>query len=237
MARVLLTRPKAQQAGTKRKLEEAGHEVMSEPLLLLKVLQTPSPPGPFGGILLTSANAAPACARAVAEADRETIPVLATGEATANAAKAQGFTNIRHVDGNALDLADAVNKGRVIFPNEGPLLVPRAETVARDLTQLVNRKTLAWTVYRMVPPASFTDDTKQAFADQRIDAVLLTSPLIAATFVDLFDDLPEGTTIPAFIAMSDEISDVLPTHLAKAARVSAHPNEKSLLDLLATHTS
>ena len=235
MGRVLLTRPLAQQAGTRGKLEAMGHEVIAEPLLRLEDLDTPTPKGPFAGVLLTSINAVPAAARAIPAAERSTCPVLATGQATANAARAVGFNNVHHVDGNALDLAATVNDKQIEFAEGLPLLAPRAETVARDLAELVTRETVPWLVYRMTPATKFSDEAHQAIVTGKVDAVLLTSPLIARTFATLFAQLSADTPVPAIFAMSNEIRSALPANLAHETRISERPNESALLDTLATH--
>ncbi|EFL89684.1 uroporphyrinogen-III synthase [Ahrensia sp. R2A130] len=228
MSCVLLTRPLAQQAGTRQKLEAMGHDVIAEPMLVLEHLDTPLPQKEIAGILLTSANAVPAVANAITNT---ACRILATGQATADAARKAKFNDVHHVNGNAADLANAVNEGAITFP-DGPLLAPRAQNVARDLAELVERETIPWTVYRMTPSVEFSPYTRTALLDGRVDHVLLTSPLISSTFARLFSQMPQGTTVPAMLAMSSEIRAALPDELTAVTRVSQQCNEASLLSLL-----
>ncbi|MEM1316842.1 MAG: uroporphyrinogen-III synthase [Pseudomonadota bacterium] len=234
MVSVLLTRPLARQAKTAAKLEAMGHEVVAEPLLHLEDLDTPTPNGPFAAVLLTSAHAAAHAARAIPEANRKDCLVLATGQATAKAALAAGFETVHHVGGDATDLANTVNSATYQIPLTLPLLWPRAETIARDLADLIERQSVSWVVYRMVAATAFSDSTRRRLVEGQIDAVLLTSPRIAQTFATLFQQLPRATDVPTIFAMSGAIRDELPANLGQRTHVSMHPNEAALLTLLAT---
>ena len=97
--RVLVTRPEPAASRTAARLRALGHEAIVAPLLLVRAVAWGLPDTLPTAVALTSASAA---ALAGAQLARLThLPVFAVGEATADAARAAGFTDIRAARGDA----------------------------------------------------------------------------------------------------------------------------------------
>ena len=105
---VLVTRPTEQSERTKKSLEILGHSCIFEPLLFVEQIERIERPKTSSGILLTSSNAIAPLKSLYSKYEREILPVLTTGSATAEQARNAGFYNIEHVQGSALDLVKVV---------------------------------------------------------------------------------------------------------------------------------
>src|SRR5690606_24915182 len=100
--RLLLTRPEEDARPLGERLRAAGHEVLIEPLLKIRYRDAPTLElDGVQALLLTSANGVRALAR---HSHRRDLPVLAVGDATACAARAAGFSDVRSADGDVHDL-------------------------------------------------------------------------------------------------------------------------------------
>lgn len=100
--RVAILRPEPGNAVTTARLRKAGLDPISLPLFDVHALDwTPSEPADFDGLLFTSANALRHGGPGLASLHG--LPVLAVGRATADAARAAGFT-VAHT--GSTDLAD-----------------------------------------------------------------------------------------------------------------------------------
>ncbi len=96
--RVLVTRPEPAASRTAARLRALGHEAIVAPLLIPHAVAWALPPGDWQAVAFTSASA-PALA-----GDRAALahlPAYAVGEATAAAARAAGFTDVRSARGDA----------------------------------------------------------------------------------------------------------------------------------------
>src|SRR5262247_1268333 len=106
---LLVTRPEPDNARTAAALRARGHVVTLAPVLRVEIdAQAALGGGPWGAVLITSANAV----RAVAEHPRRgelfAVPVFAVGRRSAEAARAAGFAEVASADGGADDLARLV---------------------------------------------------------------------------------------------------------------------------------
>ena len=89
------------------------------------------PNGPYGAVVMTSANAARAIARHPQRDQLTALPAFTVGRHTAEAARAAGFGDVRSADGDKNDLVallrDRLGGGRM------PLLYLAGEDRAGDL--------------------------------------------------------------------------------------------------------
>jgi uroporphyrinogen-III synthase len=104
--RLLVTRPLPGGAVTVARLQALAHEVTLAPLMLAEAVAWTLPDVPPAAVMLTSAFAA-RLAGPTADAVRA-LPAFAVGEATARAALAAGFTNVRAGAGTVQALVDGV---------------------------------------------------------------------------------------------------------------------------------
>ncbi len=172
------------------------------------------PEGPWDALALTSPNGVEAFAATVRERH---WPVLAVGDATAQAARAAGFSEVASAGGDASDLA------RLILAHGARrVLHPCAEEPARDLGELTGGRTQAWPLYR-------TRETGvEAPSDWRI--ALLHSPKGArALAARLSPDQARGRTA---CAISDAAARPLADLPFAEVRTARAPTEDALLAAL-----
>jgi uroporphyrinogen-III synthase len=101
--RVAILRPEPGNAATAARLHHAGFDPLPLPLFDVSPLDwTPPEPADFDGLLFTSANALRHGGPGLASLHR--LPVLAVGNATADAARAAGFTVARTGSTDLTDL-------------------------------------------------------------------------------------------------------------------------------------
>src|SRR6478752_3263974 len=107
--RLLVTRPEPDAGRTAATLRARGHVVLVLPLLRIEPMeQAAIDPGPFGALLVTSANAAAAVAQHARFAELRTLPVFAVGDRSAEAMRAVGFADVASAQGDVKDLASLV---------------------------------------------------------------------------------------------------------------------------------
>src|SRR6185369_10963377 len=105
--RLLVTRPEIDAMRTAQTLRARGHNVIVVPLLSMQTIDADFA-GPYGAVLMTSANAARAIAAHARAAELRALPVYAVGSRTAEAARASGFANVASADGALVDLVRSV---------------------------------------------------------------------------------------------------------------------------------
>lgn len=210
-----------------------------EPMLTVEWLDGP-PPDLAGvqALLFTSANGVRAFARRTAARD---IPALAVGDATAQAARAAGFTAVDSASGDVYALASlAAARCR---PDAGVLLHVAGTTVAGDLSgQLaaagfaVRRESL----YDTLPARSLSGDTVRELVAGTVTAALFFSPRTARAFASLLDAgrlAPHCRTVDA-LCLSPAVADALrtpglsPDHPWRSVRTARYPRQDELLALL-----
>ena len=134
--RLLVTRPEPDAEGTAQALRRRGHEVLVAPLLRTEMVEAEFG-GPYGGVLMTSANAARAVGRHARFDALRMLPVLAVGDRTAEAARAAGFANVESSAGALPDLVRLASaRARAGSP---PLLHLAGEDRAGDLAGALRR--------------------------------------------------------------------------------------------------
>ena len=191
--RLLVTRPEADAAGTAAALRARGHDVMLAPLLSIEPeVEADLGSGPWGGVLITSANAVRAVTAHPRKDEFLRLPLFAVGRRSAAAARAAGFAEVVSADGDAADLAQLV-AARDRTPQARvrarlPLLYLAGEDRAGDLGGALAAHGIATrtvVVYRAVIATALPPDIKEALAARRIHAVLDYSRRSADAFVAL----------------------------------------------------
>ncbi len=103
--RLLVTRPHPDGERTAAALRARGHEVLLAELLRIEtVSDVRLGPGPWSGVILTSANALRAIEQHPQRAELLRLQAFAVGRRTAEAARAAGFHEVASADGDAQDL-------------------------------------------------------------------------------------------------------------------------------------
>ncbi len=231
--RVLVTRAEEQGRATGKRLEAAGHDAVTAPLVRT-VLDGDAEIALDGvqGLLVTSVNAVTAlCLRPDADAFRA-LPTFAVGDKTARAALDRGFQNTVSASGNRHDLV-ALVAGR-LDPLDGPILWAAGEDRTAELEDdLVARgfTVRVAVVYRVEPVETLPEGVADDLRSGRIDAVAVYSPKSAEILVDAL--AARGITAETSSFRIHAISEAAAAPLRKAGFdrvvVAARPDEPGLL--------
>ena len=182
--RVLITRPKEDSVALERELHERGIETSAAPMLTIRYLEggTVDLEG-AQGLLFTSSNGVRAFA---ALREERGLTAWCVGDETARTARKAGFGKVHSAAGNVDVLTEYVTAHA--RPEEGRMIHIAGSVSAGDLAgglRAVGFDVDRIPLYEAMTATSLGNDTKKAFLDGLIDAVLFFSPRTAATFVSL----------------------------------------------------
>jgi uroporphyrinogen-III synthase len=237
---VLVTRPHPDNETTAATLRARGYDVVLAPTLRLKPVPLPhGAEAGYGAVIVTSANALRAVAPQLEGHPMLKLPLFAVGEQTAAAARRAGFVEVISADGDAAALRQCVVRGvRAARATAQPLLYLAGADLSRDLAGELGARgidVVTRTTYRMVPIARLPPDICDAFAANRIEAVLHYSTRSARTFLEAVR--AAGVEISALAlpqcCISPSVAQVLREAGAARLAVAASPNEDALLSALA----
>jgi uroporphyrinogen-III synthase len=236
--RLLVTRPAPDGARTAAALRAQGHDVMLAPLLGIEPEPAPDlGSGPWGGVLMTSANAARAIAEHPRKDELTVLPLFAVGRRSAEAARAAGFADVISADGDAAALARLVVARREKPQVRLPLLYLAGEDRAADLAGALEAQGIATqtvVVYRAVVATSLPPDVKDALAAGAIDGVLHYSRRSADAFTALalaaVIDLKQ--LITNHYCLSTEVAAPLQQAGVAVPLVASSPDEPALFALI-----
>lgn len=225
--KVLVTRPAPDAAATARLVAAMGFEPVVAPMLTIRPLAARMP-ARIDAVLLTSRNALPGL-----PASLHGLPLLAVGAASAAAARARGFTDVRHADADTAALRALV--ARTVPP--GPaLLLPTSRGQGHDLAAalradgcIVHRRA----VYETHPTRDLPAEARAALAEG-LRAALFFSAATALAFVAAVRRAGLGTetrTVDA-CAIGEAARVALEALPWRRVRVAARPTQDDLLVLL-----
>ena len=230
--RLLVTRPEEGGEHSATALRARGHEVLLAPLLRIEpVTDADLGAPPFGGILLSSANAARAVAVHSRMGELDLLPVLAVGRRTAEVARTLGFVDVQSADGDARDL------GRIaaarFASSRAPLLYLAGEERARDLADDIGGLELRTVVvYRAVKLLSLPVTVRAALNKNSVDGVLHFSLRSAEAYVECAKaaGLLDKALALFHFCLSKRVAGALAG--ASNVRIAERPDEAALLDLV-----
>lgn len=219
--RVWVTRAEPGAARTADRLTALGFEPVVVPLLTLAplpgALNAAPEPDAVAVLALTSPNGVEAFAPLIPRFRDH--PVFAVGDATAEAARAAGFADVRSAAGDIHALARLI----AAEAPPGPLLAPGAREPAGDLPALLP----GLPVQRLPVYAAFET---HAPAPGAFDAVMLHSPRAARA---LATDLPRAASSGRLaVCISDAAAAPLRPFDFTQIRIAAAPDEPSMLSAL-----
>lgn len=230
--RVVVTRPLADSERTAAALRARGHEVLVAPLLRIEPVATEFSGG-WGGVIITSANAAAAIAGHPARDKLVRLPVFAVGQRGADAAREVGFSNVTSAGGDVRDLVRLIASRRA--DAAAPLLYLAGEDRAVDLIdELVARGFAAEMaiVYRAVglpyPPA-----LTAALKAREVDAVLHFSRRSADNYVAgaAQAGITEQAMAVRHLCLSAQIAEPLVQTGASHVAIAKRPDEAAVIAL------
>jgi uroporphyrinogen-III synthase len=237
---MLVTRPQPDNEATAASLRAKGFEVLLAPMLRFEpVAFEADPDAAYGGIIVTSANALRAMEGQSTVTPLLGLPLFAVGSRTAQAAREAGFHNVIVAGGDASALRDtivAAARGRKLKKSDALLYLSGAD-IARDLPselRALGFNIATQTAYKMISVPTLPGDVCDAFAANRVEAVLHYSGRSARSFLDAAR--AAGIEISALAipqcCLSEAVAAVV--HEAGAARVivASSPNEAALFEVL-----
>jgi uroporphyrinogen-III synthase len=233
--KVLITRAEGDAEKLAARLAERGYDTVIESLMTIRFrADTTRGLTPFlDGVqatLFTSANGVRAFAAATPRRD---FRVFAVGDATAAAARAEGFAEVASADGAVDDLATLVIAR--LKPKDGALIHAAGSVSAGDLSGLLEAAGFAVrraVLYEAIESVALSASTRDAIQRGDIDAALFFSPRNAATFVRLASGLEEGCKHMIGVALSAAVAEKLALLPWRRVAVAGAPNEAALLAAL-----
>ena len=231
--RTVLTRPRDDSERTAAALRARGHEVLVAPLMRIEPVAADLRAN-WGGVIITSANAAGAIAvHPVFDALSE-LPVFAVGRRSAEAARQAGFTDVTSAGGDLRDLIRMVTARHA--DAAAPLLYLAGEDRAGDLIGDLAVCGIAAelvVVYRAIT-APFPPELIAALKAGAVDAVLHFSRRSADNY--LAGAAQAGIAGPALavrhFCLSPQIAEPLAAAGAGRIAIAPRPDEAALVALL-----
>jgi uroporphyrinogen-III synthase len=187
---VLVTRPHPDGETTAAALRAKGVAVLQAPVLRFEpVAFRDDTDARYGAVIVTSANALRGLEPRLKSHRLLELPLFAVGEQTAAAARHAGFTHVTSAKGDAADLRDLVlaSVAAKQLKNASTLLYLAGADMARDLAgELCEQglRVVTQTTYKMSPVPSLPREVCDAFAANKVEAVLHYSRRSARAFVD-----------------------------------------------------
>lgn len=178
MLRVAITRAEPEASRTAARVRARGAEAVVAPLLTIVPCGYDTSTEGAQAIIFTSTNGVRAFPDVGGARDRI---VLAVGDATAEAAREAGFSDVRSADGDVVALA-ALAKA-TLDPAKGKLVHIAGDHVAGDLGG--DLRAAGFSVERRLAYASVAASELPAALRQPLDVVLFHSARAAETFVAL----------------------------------------------------
>ncbi len=241
---VLVTRPLPDAQATAASLRAKGYEVLLAPMLRFEpVAFHDDRDAQYGGVIVTSANALRGIETRLAGSRLLALPLFAVGEHTADAARAAGFTNVISANSDAAGLRERISAGvkAKALKKTSPLLYLAGADLARDLAGELGERgftVVTQTTYRMVPLSSLPDEAREAFAADRVEAVLHYSRRSARAFIEAVRGA--GVEISALslpqCCLSAGVATVVRDAGATQVAVASSPDEDALFVALESAT-
>jgi uroporphyrinogen-III synthase len=237
---VLVTRPHPDDETTASALRAKGFEVLLAPMLRFEPVAFPDDEDArYGAVIVTSANAVRGIEPHLEGSRLLKLPLFAVGEHSAAAARRAGFENVIAANGDAARLRDLVlaSVKAKQLKKASPLLYLAGADLSRDLAgELGNHgfNIVTRTTYRMVAMSSLPREVCDAFAANRVGAVLHYSQRSARVFLEAVR--AAGVEISALAipqcCISATVASVVRDAGAMQVMVAASPDENALFEAL-----
>ena len=233
--RLLVTRPQPDGERTAAALRAAGHEVACAALMRIEPVPAPElGPGPWSGLVLTSANALRALEQHPRRATLLALPVFAVGRRSAAAARAAGFAAVTTAGSNVQELVQHL---RATPAGRAPLLYLAGEDRSGDLAaDLAADGVMVATVvvYRAVKLEKFPPALIATFTAGAIDGVLHFSRRSAQAYLDCARAarMQDRALAITHFCLSPQVAEPLLAAGATRVRIAARPDEAALIELV-----
>ncbi len=230
--RVLITRPRLSAEKLADRLVALGFEPVLSPMLEIEWFDDSAPlPADAQAILFTSANGVRALARLDADRRRD---VFAVGEATAAAARAEGFRRVVAAEGDSGALLESIRAHRAGRPYRLVHVrgTHRAGNPAERLRQDGHRVTER-ILYAAHAVETLSDAARSAIADGALGAATFYSARAARAFaVALPPALRPSLSRTAAVALSPRIAGELASVRFETVRIAARKSDAAMIACL-----
>jgi uroporphyrinogen-III synthase len=237
---ILVTRPHPDDETTAAGLRARGFEVLLAPMLRFEAAPFhDDADANYGAVIVTSANALRGIEPQLKASQLLKLPLFAVGEHTATAARNIGFEHVIPAGGDAASLRDLViaSVKTKALKKTSPLLYLAGADLARDLAGELGERgftVVTQTTYRMIPLSSLPREVCDAFAANRIEAVLHYSRRSARAFLESVR--AAGVEISALsipqCCISAAVASVVRDAGATQVMVAASPDENAVFAAL-----
>ncbi len=228
---ILITRPEPMASETASRVAALGFTPVIAPMLEIRPVQaTLPPPETLQAVLVTSAVAID-----MIPAAYHARPLLAVGDATADAARRAGFETVHSASADAQALAAFAVK--LFSPDKGALLLAAREGLGEPLELDLNDRgfrVLRYAVYAIALPSALPSIAAASLGGDDLDAAMFFSADTARAFVRLV----EAARLSDRVAQIDAVAIGKPTAVAlerlpwRSVRIAAHPTQDEMLALL-----
>jgi len=234
--RVLVTRPIEDAVPLARNLEANGFTVVIESLIKIRFLEGAALDlSGLQALAFTSANGVRALTYKAPDEIDKGLTVFAVGRATAAAACAAGFEDVRSADGDVGELAPLIIGA--CPPAAGAVLHVAGSARVGDLIGALQGAGLdarRAVLYEAVAAQAFMEPLRRDIEAKDIDAVLIFSPRTSALFVSLMTDagLAPFAQSMSLVAMSPAVAAAAALLPWGAVKVAEMPEQEALLAAL-----
>jgi uroporphyrinogen-III synthase len=231
MKRVLVTRSEPGASETAERLVGLGFQPIVEPLFDIEPIEDVSLPA-FDALAFTSANGARTFAKL---SPRRDVPVFCVGARTAEAAREEGFADVKSADGDVSALGRLISGA---LPTGARLLHSGNEESRGDLSGQLGGQTIAAVfvaTFRAMPAKSPGPALAAHIKGKApFDAILIHSPRAAKILSGfLTPDSARGESpAPMNIAAISEAAAEPLRQTARRVEIASTPNEEALLKAL-----
>lgn len=237
---VLVTRPSPDDETTAAGLRARGFEVVQAPMLRFEpVAFHDDTDAHYAAVIVTSANALRGIETHLAGSRLLNLPLFAVGGHTSAAAQRAGFDHVIVAGGDAMRLRDVVLEAVKAkqLRKASTLLYLAGADLARDLAGELGERgftVITHTTYRMIPVSTLPRIACDAFAANRIEAVLHYSRRSGRAFLDAVRTAGVEITALALpqCCISDAVAAVFRDAGAMRVMVAAAPDENALFEAL-----
>ncbi len=219
MMRVAITRAEPEASRTAARVEARGAEAIIAPLLTIVACGYDTSTEGAQAIIFTSTNGVHAFPDTIGARDQT---ILTVGDATAEAAREAGFTDVRSADGDVVALAALVK--RDFDPAKGKLIHIAGDHVAGDLSGEL--RAAGFSIERRLAYASVARQTLPEALREPLDILLFHSARAAETFIAL--GAPNAAQLTA-ACLSAAVAAAVEKTSWKRIVTAAHPREDDLL--------
>lgn len=233
--KVLITRPQPDADAFAEDCRAAGLDPVIAPLMSVTARGDWAAPADAAGLAFTSANGV----RVFAAASRvRNLTAFCVGEATADAARAAGFSTISAADGDVVSLAETIAEQSSAI--SGQIVHIAGSRRAGDLLGALTERGLKASriiAYETNEVRNLPQTAATAIGSGRALVVTLFSPRTARLFLNLVEtaNMAEALSRCRAICLSDAVADVASETKWRVIDVASERNGAAMIALMTEH--